>query len=1186
LNSARFFRRIFLCLFLFVTAVQAQVMKFPVRQTNGQIHLVDFTTGIPTVTLPMPGYGTTASIDYEDVNIMTDVNNNLLFTSCVYGNDSIEVRDSNWAVMPNGNGLLGNSSCLQSGLVRIPCSTNKYFFIHTTANPNNLYYSVVDMSLNGGLGDVVQKNTFVATNIGEGKTISHQLPTGCRWLLTPRYVNDTTFEVVRFLINDIGIGPPVAIATVNLSAIPFLLAMEVELSPDNSKLSMSTLRSNPSDPDIIIWDFDLLSGTLSNRVDWSVSTDPILGTEWSPDNTKVYFCGNISTNFSDFGRINLTTATVDIIDAAMGRYIMDIEKAGNGKIYIAPNYNQNYLAEVANPNDNNVANIGYVHNAVYISSTGCRSPLPSAIDGEPPGTTTTPQFIWFEANSTTNCNEYTFRDSSCLGTWWEWNFGDGNYSNSEFVTHQYLNSGTYDITLRMVACGDTLTLTKSNYITVNVNQTTASFQSATQFCEGSQVSFTNTSTNATGYYWDFGDATSDTAVNPVHTYADTGTYVITLIATGTTGCEDTTQLTISILINPVSSFTAVIDTCALSVAFQNTSLNSSTYAWTFGDQSTSTQQNPSHQYAGAGSYTIGLIVSSGSGCIDTSLNMTVDLPLQPIANFTSQILNCDSVATFTVQSQNSNSQLWNFGDGTADTSAIVTHTFHSTGNQIITLISYNQFGCSDTTTQSLDVIQTPVSNFLVTEDTCNQNVSFQNTSLLADGYSWNFGDASTSNQQDPVHHYSNDGSYTITLIASNDGVCFDTSSLSVTLIPLPVAAFSFQIPDCDTYVQFTNLSLNSGSVLWSISDGTTYQVNDPLHQFLTMGQFEVTLTAYSPVTSCSNTLMQTVNLVPVPTASFSLQIDTCAQTIVATNTSANASNYSWYFSDGANETSESVTHLFPGGGNGYVQLVATNINFCADSITTFFSIPPAPVSNFTWTQMLCDSVVNFIEQCANEVSYNWNFGDGNTSSAATPTHTYGMGGIIPVQLISTSAYGCVDTIENILNLVINTPANFSVVIDSCAGNAIFLNQAPLAATYDWNFDQIAAATTPNAVFSFPTNDLYIITLTVNKGTPCEAHRQEQINYYVNDGERVYIPNSFTPNDDGLNDLFKIDNRVPCDNYSIDIFDRWGAEIFHADDALTDFWDGTYKSDRAPEGVYVYLLKGSSSKKVGHVLLIK
>ncbi|MEO8087589.1 MAG: PKD domain-containing protein [Bacteroidota bacterium] len=1160
-------------------------MKFITRETSGQIHLIDFTTPIPTVSIPMAGYGTTASIDYEDVNVMTDINNNVLFTSVVYGNDLIEVRDANYAIMPNGSGLLGNNSSQESGLVRIPCSANKYYFIHSTIAPSTIYYSIVDMSLNGGLGDVIQKNTLLRTNIGEGKTISHQLPTGCRWLIVPGFVNNSSYELVRFLISDAGIGSPVVIASINLTPTLNGLPFEVELSPDNSRISMSTHRDNAADPDIILWNFDLLSGTVSNRMDYSVSTDQIHGTEWSPDNTKVYFVGNTPNDNSDFGRINLTTGTIDIIDPMMGRYIGVIEKAGNGKIYVCPNYNHDYLAEVANPNDNNIANIGYNHNAVFISANGLRSNLPSAIEGEPPGTTITPQFIWFDASATGNCNEFAFRDSSCLGTWWEWNFGDGSFSNNEFPIHQYSTSDTFDITLRMVACGDTLVLTKPDYVISFLSNAQASFQSAMQFCNGDSVSFVNSSLNAGNFLWNFGDGITDTAFNTSHIYADSGNYVVTLIAYSPVGCPDTVSHMVTIMPIPVSNFTATIDTCNMTATFQNNSQLATAYAWDFGDQSSDNQENPVHQYLNGGNYTVVLVASNSIGCNDSSI-FNFNLAPLPVAVFSSVINNCDSVAHFTGNSINTNTQIWNFGDGNSDTAANPVYIFHASGNFMITLIAYNSNGCSDTLVQPITVFQNPGSNFSVSIDTCSYNVSFINSSQLADGYTWDFGDQQFSNQANPVHHYSADGNFQATLISANAGVCYDTMQYNFILPALPVANFTFQIPDCDSLVYFTNQSMNAGNVSWNISDGSSYAIDNPVHQFPGFGQYDVTLIASSPNTSCTSQVIQTLNIYPDPIAIFNAALDTCTMQVSITNTSTYATNYQWLYSDGSTDTAFQSAHVFETSGLSSVQLIATNSSGCTDSLSILLNIPPLPRSDFLWTNIQCDSTVSFIQHSINTSNYFWSLGDGENSSDPNPVHIYHEAGNIPVQLISESQYGCLDTILKDLNIVIETPADFQVYIDSCEGKAIFLNQSPLAVTYDWNFDDVAASTADNPSFSFPSNNSYMITLTVNKGTLCAESMQVQIEYYVSEGEHVYLPNCFTPNDDGLNDIFLVENRVPCDNYSIDIFNRWGEMIFHSDDALSEFWNGKYKNKMSEDGVYVYILKGSHSRITGHIALIR
>lgn len=445
------------------TSSYSQVSKWLARDVTGVVRLVDFTTSVPTVSLPAAGYG---SGGQEDVNVMTDSNDNILFSTAVYSNNLIEVRDANFQVMPNGNGLLGHESTLESGIVRIPCTTDKYYFIHIDGGPEILYYSTIDMSLNGGLGDVVGKNILLGTNQTEAITISHQMVNGCRWLITGKAVGNT-YEVERYLISDAGISSPTTIATVTLPSAT-VHPHEMELSPDNTKLTMSTMQTTSSATDIVVWDFDLNSGTITNQTDYVLANVPtVLGVEFSPSNEFLYFRSNSSISTSYLGRIHLATGVIDIIDSSMGSFGTQIEAAANGKIYISWNFGGDYLSEIADPNNTNVSNIGFTKNAVLISTSGMRPGIPNAIDGELPGTTVTPQYIAFGAVPTANCNEYFFVDTTCLGTWWEWDFGDGNMSNIQAPIHQYQLNGTYTVTLKTVACGDTLVLTKTNFINAN-----------------------------------------------------------------------------------------------------------------------------------------------------------------------------------------------------------------------------------------------------------------------------------------------------------------------------------------------------------------------------------------------------------------------------------------------------------------------------------------------------------------------------------------------------------------------------------------------------------------------------------------------------------------------------------------------------------------------------------------------
>jgi hypothetical protein len=136
------------------------------------------------------------------------------------------------------------------------------------------------MTLNGGLGDVTLKNIPIGTAFTEALAISHVLPNGCRWLFSSLQ-NGTSHDLVRCLISETGIGPPTVIASVSTVA-PAYNFNEIELTPDNARLAMNVYTTSPLEPDIAMWDLDLNSGTVSNLQTFSVSSDPIIGLQFSP----------------------------------------------------------------------------------------------------------------------------------------------------------------------------------------------------------------------------------------------------------------------------------------------------------------------------------------------------------------------------------------------------------------------------------------------------------------------------------------------------------------------------------------------------------------------------------------------------------------------------------------------------------------------------------------------------------------------------------------------------------------------------------------------------------------------------------------------------------------------------------------------------------------------------------------
>jgi len=226
----------------------------------------------------------------------------------------------------------------------------------------------------------------------------------------------------------------------------------------------------------------------------------------------------------------------------------------------------------------------------------------------------------------------TFTDtSSNAPTSWAWNFGDGTTSISQNPTHVYTAVGTYRVTMTAansvgasVALA-TATITVSNQ-PVDARPIAAFTSSVISGTFPLSVSFSDNSSNApTSWSWNFGDGTTSTSQNPTHVYTAAGTYTVTMSATnavGTSLAPATTTITVSsppVDARPVAAFTSSVisGTAPLSVTFTDSSSNSPTsWAWNFGDGTTSTSQNPTHVFTAAGIYTVTM---SATNAVGTSL---------------------------------------------------------------------------------------------------------------------------------------------------------------------------------------------------------------------------------------------------------------------------------------------------------------------------------------------------------------------------------------------------------------------------------------------------------------------------------------------------------------------------------------------------------------------------------------
>ncbi len=327
-------------------------------------------------------------------------------------------------------------------------------------------------------------------------------------------------------------------------------------------------------------------------------------------------------------------------------------------------------------------------------------------------------------------------------------------------------------------------------------------------CVPHTVNFINNSTSATGYIWIFGDGSANSTANsPSHTYTQAGTFTAMLVAQNPNGCtlaSDTDFIQIIVIDDSVhAGFIATkVDSCnPYTTNFTNTTNYNggapnpgTTYSWDFGDGTTfSGMTPPLHNYPAPQSYIVRLIVTDTNACNspDTT-TVTIDFSTSVVlAGF-----NCpDSVCmpaniNFTDASTNATTYAWRFGDAGTSAAANPTHMYNAPGTYTVTLVTGNPASCNllDSFSKTITVFGNPTADFSYTPNppTPNTPLEFQNLSVGAQSYKWDFGDGTTSEDENPTKIYQRDGYYTVCLRVVNEYGCPDTLCKTVqgNVIPL------------------------------------------------------------------------------------------------------------------------------------------------------------------------------------------------------------------------------------------------------------------------------------------------------------------------------------------------------------------------------------------------------------------
>lgn len=681
--------------------------------------------------------------------------------------------------------------------------------------------------------------------------------------------------------------------------------------------------------------------------------------------------------------------------------------------------------------------------------------------------------------------------------------------------------GVFDVTLTGLFRGCQSTHTLSNALTVN--GPIARFDWFYDCLDTMDMQFINHSQGYTSHLWEFGDGTTSTAVSPLHTYANTGDYWVKLTATNSSsGCPISVDSTLV----HIKKIQANIDIPSIICGNAGTpfSANGSIdveeqcnrgYKWIFSDSTmrpvTTSNVDEDFSFGTDGLQTVTLVVTDINGCKDTAstsfqvFNVSAAFTIDDstICSPQSILLTDNSTADTTIASWQ-----WSIPDGDTIFGQIATHLIDSIIEDTTRIILQvtDIHGCIDTIGHTLYYYK-PISiaNMMpVNGHLCvGQSTQFFATNYTAQGsylnYTWDFGDGSTSTLQNPAHIYSADTTVLVSVIyTENSSGCSDTNFLSVDVQGIPIANF---ITDVDMLpalcnpqqINFSSQSTGPSPIWgnsWTFSNGLSSAIANPSFVFNT-GNYTAQLIVQTSY-GCKDTIVKTFSIIG-PAGNFVMDTNyiCLGDSIVFTLTdTVQVGGYSWDFGDGSNDIDQSpighnynfippsgqtVAKLTVYGAGGACPVTVEKPVFIREVIADF-------ERNGELDTTLCMGEPVIISNTSlNADIFNWNFGNGNTSSSAGPnfTQNYNYADTFQIYLdVFNLQYGCRDTVVKEV-IMFNRPV-FEAISDTvCFGEVgqLKMDSIGLNQTYLWiPSTGLNSATLPNPTANLNSTVHYTLTV--------------------------------------------------------------------------------------------------------------
>ena len=787
---------------------------------------------------------------------------------------------------------------------------------------------------------------------------------------------------------------------------------------------------------------------------------------------------------------------------------------------------------------------------------------------------------------------------------WIWTYGDGateTLPTGGMVSHQYLQPGYYFPRLKVVDANGCYAETAANGNQVTVYGPVADFYTLdTAVSPGQPVQFVNTTNTWPGYpvtyAWDFGDGNKSNQFAPTHRYTKTGDYTVKLV-TKSSYCTDSLTRIAYIEVKTVKSAFKVAasyvnnNSCPpLLARFENNSVNADSVFWDFGDLSYADNvATPNHTYFQPGIYTVYLYAFGKGGVIDTAIQqIKVNGPFGTVEP--DKLKGCvPTEFTLTAHAQNAVHYTWDFGDGNvaqgADTMSVYAYT--TAGIYRPRVIMKDAAGCTATFRVKDSIIIDEIAaafnpNQRLVCDAATINFSstvrnFSYDSLDAPlQYFWNFGTgkaADTANGSNESFHYSKPGKYAVTFSATSAYGCNQTLTDTITILQKPQIAVSAVAAVCAQDSVRFGAAANMPNLQWqwNFGNGEKDTVQQPAARAFAPGTFNVQLIAFNnPACADTATSSLVVNALPQIALSPRDTLICKGDTIMLQANDGN--RYAWSSNATLPQNGVPVLKVAPSQDAFYKVKVTTAAGCEAEDSLRVTVSQPFEVAIKPVAVTVCAGTLVPL-QANGAVRYQWLPADGLSSAnignpQAKPLTT------ITYKVIGYGADQCfTDTADVHINVIPLPTVNAGNDTTVQVGSVVPLRALTSSDVTKllWSPAEYLSCTdckTPLSALREPMT----YTVSVANTFGCVATDTVRVHLQCANSV-VFIPNTFTPNGDGVNDIFYPRGvGIKSVNY-LRIFDRWGELVFEKGsfpiDDKRSGWDGTFRGKALPTGVFVY-----------------